>query len=123
MKKRKNAAASSVIRGRRGAGHPTCRQAEWEPYTFQYAPLTIEQGKLTDPLYFDFISYVQFQTVARALPNAAAVFEERSAGRGTRTLLIRSRSYLSVKLRSTPSFADVIVKGSRSPLLLPFIHL
>ena len=44
------------------------RQAEWEPYTFQYAPLKIEQGKLTDPLYFDFISYVQFQTVAREIP-------------------------------------------------------
>ena len=35
------------------------RQAEWEPYKFQYAPLVIEQGKLSDPLYFDFISYVQ----------------------------------------------------------------
>jgi hypothetical protein len=40
------------------------RQAEWEPYTYQYAPLKIEQGRLTDPLYFDFISYIQFQSVA-----------------------------------------------------------
>lgn len=43
------------------------RQAEWEPYTYQYSPLKIEQGKLTDPLYFDFISYVQLQTVVSSL--------------------------------------------------------
>ena len=56
------------------------RQAEWEPYTFQYAPLVIEQGKLEDPLYFDFISYVQFEVVAREMPKSAGVFEEAHAG-------------------------------------------
>ena len=59
------------------------RQAEWEPYKFQYAPLVIEQGKLEDPLYFDFISYVQFEVVAREMPNSASVFEERSGAEGT----------------------------------------
>ena len=58
-------------------------QAEWEPYKFQYAPLVIEQGKLEDPLYFDFISYVQFEVVAREMPNSASVFEERSGAEGT----------------------------------------
>jgi hypothetical protein len=33
-----------------------------------------------DPLYFDFISYIQFQTVAREMPGSSSVFEERSVG-------------------------------------------
>ena len=71
------------------------RQAEWEPYKFQYAPLVIEQGKLEDPLYFDFISYVQFEVVAREMPNSASVFEERSGAEG-----------ISKVVRRDPSIAD-----------------
>ena len=41
------------------------RQSEWEPYTQQYSPLKIEQGKLTDPLYFDFISYTRSRSWPR----------------------------------------------------------
>ena len=68
------------------------RQAEWEPYKFQYAPLVIEQGKLEDPLYFDFISYVQFNVVAREMPNSASVFEERSGAEGTTKVVRRDPS-------------------------------
>ena len=68
------------------------RQAEWEPYKFQYAPLVIEQGKLEDPLYFDFISYVQFNVVAREMPNSAGVFEERSGAEGTTKVVRRDPS-------------------------------
>ena len=70
------------------------RQAEWEPYKFQYAPLVIEQGKLADPLYFDFISYVQCQVIAREIPNSAQVFEERSGAEGT-TRVVRRDAALS----------------------------
>ena len=68
------------------------RQAEWEPYTFQYAPLVIEQGKLEDPLYFDFISYVQFEVVAREMPKSAGVFEERAGAEGTTRVVRRTRA-------------------------------
>ena len=68
------------------------RQAEWEPYKFQYAPLVIEQGKLEDPLYFDFISYVQFEVVAREMPKSAGVFEERSGAEGTTKVVRRDPS-------------------------------
>ena len=68
------------------------RQAEWEPYTFQYAPLVIEQGKLEDPLYFDFISYVQFEVVAREMPKSAGVFEERAGAEGTTRVVRRDPS-------------------------------
>ena len=74
------------------------RQAEWEPYTFQYAPLRIEQGKLTDPLYFDFISYVQFQTAAREIPNSVSVFEERSGAEGTSKVIRRDPSLSDNKI-------------------------
>ena len=68
------------------------RQAEWEPYTFQYAPLVIEQGNLEDPLYFDFISYVQFEVVAREMPKSAGVFEERAGAEGTTRVVRRDPS-------------------------------
>ena len=70
------------------------RQSEWEPYTQQYSPLKIEQGKLTDPLYFDFISYTQFKVVAKEIPRSQSVFEERSGAEGT-TKVIRRDANLS----------------------------
>ena len=70
------------------------RQSEWEPYTQQYSPLKIEQGKLTDPLYFDFISYTQFKVVAKEIPKSQSVFEERSGAEGT-TKVIRRDANLS----------------------------
>ena len=65
-----------------------------EPYTQQYSPLKIEQGKLTDPLYFDFISYTQFKVVAKEIPRSQSVFEERSGAEGT-TKVIRRDANLS----------------------------
>ena len=70
------------------------RQSEWEPYTTQYSPLKIEQGKLTDPLYFDFISYTQFKVVSKEIPRSQSVFEERSGAEGT-TKVVRRDATLS----------------------------
>ncbi|KAI8463524.1 MAG: hypothetical protein J3K34DRAFT_389034 [Monoraphidium minutum] len=53
------------------------RQSEIEQYTLQYKPLTFKAGDLTDPLYFDFISYSQYATLSRALRAPEKVFEER----------------------------------------------
>lgn len=33
------------------------------------------QGDLTDPLYFDFISYAQYAVIAREIPNGQQVFK------------------------------------------------
>ena len=46
------------------------------------APLTIEQGKLQDPLYFDFISFVQAEVIAaQAVPKSASVSRSARARR------------------------------------------
>ena len=61
-------------------------------------PLVIEQGKLADPLYFDFISYVQCQVIAREIPNSAQVFEERSGAEGTTTVVRRDAALSDNKI-------------------------
>ncbi|KAL4428540.1 hypothetical protein ABPG75_002629 [Micractinium tetrahymenae] len=52
------------------------RQAEWEPYTLLHAPLRITQGKLDDPLYFDFISFSQAASASNVFSQGQQVFEE-----------------------------------------------
>lgn len=41
------------------------RQSELEGYNLLYSPLRMRQGDLTDPLYFDFISFSQYATISR----------------------------------------------------------
>ncbi|GBF90150.1 hypothetical protein Rsub_03283 [Raphidocelis subcapitata] len=53
------------------------RQSEVESYALQYKPLTVRAGDLTDPIYFDFISYAQYATISRAMRAPQQVFEER----------------------------------------------
>jgi len=52
------------------------RRNEYDPYTLQYSPIPIRQGELTDPLYFDFISYTQYALLAKEMPRGKMVFEE-----------------------------------------------
>jgi hypothetical protein len=65
------------------------RASEWEPYKYLYEPLRIEQGKITDPLYFDFVTFVQMACASRAIPKAAKVFEERTGAEGLVTVVRR----------------------------------
>ena len=51
------------------------RQSEWEPYKLSYSPLQIRLGDLTDPLYFDFIQYTQYNIIGREMPKGRQVFE------------------------------------------------
>jgi hypothetical protein len=51
------------------------RTAEYEPYIQSLGPGYVQQGDLTDPSYFDFISFAQFLTINRALSDPAFVFE------------------------------------------------
>jgi len=52
------------------------RQAEQEGYFDQYKPLKVRQGDLTDPLFFDFISYTQYSVLGKEMPNGQQVFQE-----------------------------------------------
>eukprot|EP00979_Chaetoceros_neogracilis_P013493 scaffold3863_cov263-Chaetoceros_neogracile.AAC.5 len=53
------------------------RQAEYLPYTDALGPGLIKQGDLSDPYYFDFISFAQYATVYRDITiDPPMVFEE-----------------------------------------------
>ncbi|KAG2436194.1 hypothetical protein HXX76_006506 [Chlamydomonas incerta] len=52
------------------------RASEQEAYNLQYEPLKPKIGDISDSLYFDFISYSQFSTIAREMPKGLQVFRE-----------------------------------------------
>merc|ERR1712157_373453 len=53
------------------------RQAEYLPYCESLGPGLVQQGMLSDPAYFDFISFAQYATISREINNnPPAVFEE-----------------------------------------------
>jgi hypothetical protein len=54
------------------------RQAEYETYVQQLGAGMVKQGDLTDPYYFDFISFAQYKAINREMTiNPALVFEEQ----------------------------------------------
>ena len=54
------------------------RQAEYEPYVNALGPGVVQQGALTDPYYFDFISFAQYATISREIAkDPPFVFEEQ----------------------------------------------
>jgi hypothetical protein len=54
------------------------RQAEYEPYVNALGPGVVQQGMLTDPYYFDFISFAQYATISREIAqDPPFVFEEQ----------------------------------------------
>jgi hypothetical protein len=56
------------------------RQAEYEYYVNELGPGVIQQGDLTDPYYFDFISFAQYAAINREIQkDPAVVFNERKA--------------------------------------------
>mmetsp|Transcript_4513 Transcript_4513/g.5221 ORF Transcript_4513/g.5221 Transcript_4513/m.5221 type:complete len:372 (-) Transcript_4513:36-1151(-) len=56
------------------------RQAEYQPYVNQLGPGIVQQGMLTDPNYFDFISFAQYTTISREInKNPPLVFEEQQS--------------------------------------------
>lgn len=52
------------------------RSSEYEPYVKSLGSGLVKQGELSDPYYFDFISFAQYLTINRALSDPAAIFEE-----------------------------------------------
>ena len=54
------------------------RRSEYEPYIKSLGPGLVQQGDLTDPYYFDFISFAQYETMNREISqNPPYVFEEQ----------------------------------------------
>jgi hypothetical protein len=54
------------------------RSAEYEPYVRSLGQGLVQQGDLTDPYYFDFISFAQYLTINRALSgNPPLIFQEQ----------------------------------------------
>jgi hypothetical protein len=54
------------------------RQAEYQNYVEQLGPGIVQQGILTDPYYFDFISFAQYATISREINNMPeTIFEEQ----------------------------------------------
>jgi hypothetical protein len=54
------------------------RVSEYQTYTRNLGDGMVQQGDLTDPYYFDFISYAQYKTINREITNDPLfVFEEQ----------------------------------------------
>ena len=49
----------------------------------------IKQGDLTDPDYFDFISFAQYATIAMAMRNGRDIFEEKVGAEGDKRTVQR----------------------------------
>lgn len=52
------------------------RQAEYLPYVNELGPGMVKQGDLSDPSYFDFISFAQYLTINRDISDPSMIFEE-----------------------------------------------
>lgn len=80
------------------------RQAEYEPYVDSLGQGLVRQGDLTDPYYFDFISYAQYHTINREITqNPPYIFEEKQpveVGEG------KSQEFTTVVVRRDPSIAN-----------------
>lgn len=62
------------------------RQSEWDRYRKDLPNL--QQGDLSDPAYFDFISFCQHATLAAEMSQGSQVFEELVNAEGTSQVLI-----------------------------------
>jgi len=62
------------------------RQNEWDKYRAQ---LKVMQGDLTDPAYFDFISFCQYASIASGMRNGQILFNELIDANGTSIVVSR----------------------------------
>eukprot|EP00899_Mesostigma_viride_P021865 jgi/Mesvir1/29680/Mv13037-RA.1 len=73
------------------------RASEYESYLVQYSPIKVNQGKLDDPLYFDFISFAQYATLSQEMAAAKPVVQERDM-EGNMTTITRPPELADNKL-------------------------
>ena len=92
------------------------RQDEWQPYLARARAALgrpPEQGDLTDPLYFDFISFAQYETINDFLKRPRKLFEELVSAEGeTRVVARNASSVADDRLRSHAHV--VTARASRS---------
>lgn len=69
------------------------RQNEWEDYYNSFPKLGLIQGDLTDPKYFDFISYAQYLTLDQEMKNGKQIFEELVNANGESQIVRRNPLY------------------------------
>lgn len=62
------------------------RQDEWDEYR---KVLPVTQGDLTDPAYFDFISFCQYATISKEMRSGRLLFEEQQDAEGTTVVVNR----------------------------------
>lgn len=84
------------------------RQAEYQPYVGTLGPGAVRQGELTDPAYFDFISFAQYATINREIANPETVFEEQQP--------------VEVPEGEPQKFLPVVIKRKIESSLLPTKH-
>ena len=88
------------------------RSSDYEAYTQDLGPGLVQQGDLTDPYYFDFISYAQYATVNREITvNPAMVFEEqqpRDQGED------KPMEFVPVVVKRDPSLTDAMLPVEHS---------
>ena len=71
------------------------RQDEWQPYLARARAALgrpPEQGELSDPLYFDFISFAQYETINDFLKRPRKLFEELVSAEGETRVVARNAS-------------------------------
>lgn len=87
------------------------RQAEYLPYVDTLGPGLVKQGELSDPYYFDFISFAQYATVNRDITNnPAVVFEEQQP------IIVgeeEKQEFVTTIIRRDPEFLDNALLPSR----------
>ncbi|KAI2489818.1 tRNA (guanine-N7-)-methyltransferase [Fragilaria crotonensis] len=92
------------------------RQAEYLPYIEQLGPGVVQQGMLTDPYYFDFISFAQYSTISREVNNSPAlVFQEQqpSADSGPD----EPQTFVSTVVRRDPSITNDMLSARHDQLV------
>lgn len=77
------------------------RQSEWEDYKRYHT--TVLQGDLSDPLYFDFISFCQYAVISDKIKNGQYEFFERVGADGELQRVTRNNSILNENLAKAHS--------------------
>mmetsp|Transcript_60996 Transcript_60996/g.149357 ORF Transcript_60996/g.149357 Transcript_60996/m.149357 type:complete len:373 (-) Transcript_60996:32-1150(-) len=92
------------------------RSSEYEAYTKALGDGLVKQGDLTDPYYFDFISYAQYRTIDRELTtDPLMVFEEMQqvdAERAARESI--PGTFVPVVIKRDPALTDSMLVPTHS---------
>ena len=84
------------------------RSAEYQTYVDLLGPGAVQQGDLTNPAYFDFISFAQYATINREILNPETVFEEQQP--------------VEVPEGEPQKFVPIVIKRKVESALLPSMH-